>query len=89
MMTLKSVHDLLVTVYEWESYMPETPNVMRIVDTVTKVNIAFRNNRIAVLKALASRDNPNGRYVIKYMQLTHSNNWLKMHGYPMKRKRKH
>lgn len=28
----------------------------------------------------------NEFYKIRYMQLTHSNNWLKMHGYPMRRK---
>lgn len=89
MMTLKDVQDSLVIVHEWKPYIPDTLNVMGIVNTVAEVNIAFHNNRIAVLKALASRDNPNVRFVIKYMQSTHSNNWLKMHGCPMKRKRKH
>ena len=28
----------------------------------------------------------NGYYRVRYMQVTHTNNWLKMHGYPMRRK---
>lgn len=29
----------------------------------------------------------NSRYYdIRYMQLTHSNNWLRMHGYPMNKR---
>ena len=90
MMTLKDVQDSLVTIHDWEPYIPETLNIMGIVKTVADCKIAVRNNRITVIKALASRDKPNGRYVIKYIQLTHSNNWLRMHGYPMKkRKNKH
>ena len=28
-------------------------------------------------------------YLLRYLQMTKTNNWLKMHGYPMRRKRRH
>lgn len=28
----------------------------------------------------------NEYYWVRYLQLTHSNNWLRMHGYPMKKR---
>ena len=54
-----------------EKYTPEYISPIGIEASIIKLREAFKKSE---------------RYFRKYMRNTRSNNWLKMHGYPMRRK---
>lgn len=51
-------------------------------------NLATKKQRVRCYKMLYEHTGDE-RYKIKYLQLTKSNNWMRMHGYPMRRKIHH
>ena len=54
-----------------EKYMPEYISPMGVIASVINIREAFKKSE---------------RCFRKYMRNARSNNWLKMHGYPMRRK---
>ena len=54
-----------------EKYMPEYISPIGVVASIINIREAFKKSE---------------RSFRKYMRNTRSNNWLKMHGYPMRRK---
>lgn len=54
-----------------EKYMPEYISPIGVVASIINIREAFKKSE---------------RCFRKYMRNTRSNNWLKMHGYPMRRK---
>lgn len=69
----------------FKKYSPQILTTVGAVGFIANTNISsMRTKRMyeALYKATG-----NEFYKIRVMQITHSNNWLKMHGYPMNRKR--
>lgn len=54
-----------------EKYTPEYISPIGVVASIITIREAFKKSE---------------RYFRKYMRKARSNNWLKMHGYPMRRK---
>lgn len=67
---------------EFEKYVPKHLDA-RISITILAQAFSKSRKRIEMLRATFDEMNKSyGRYVLQ----VHSNNWLKMHGYPMRRK---
>ena len=56
-----------------EKHAPEYISPIGIAASIINLREAFKNKK-------------SERYFRKYMRNSRSNNWLKMHGYPMRRK---
>ncbi len=81
-MKLDSIHKI----YEsFEKHSPEILIAVGVAGYIGSTLMVINRNNPLVHKALYQATG-NKYYEIRYMQLTHSNNWLKMHGYPMRRK---
>lgn len=81
-MELKSVYETMNYV---KKHKPEIMIASGMVGIICDIQSSLRGNKPLLYKRLYEYTR-NEYYEIRYMQLTHSNNWLKMHGYPMRRK---
>ena len=64
-------------------YSPEVLQVAGIVNTIHAAMLSPISNR-SICKVLYKQTG-NKKYLVEYYRLTKSNNWLRMHGYPMRR----
>ena len=67
------------------TYSPEVILPIGVVNMISSVILSAKRMQPEIYKILYHRTH-NHYYKIRYIQLTHTNNWLKMHGYPMNRK---
>lgn len=68
-----------------KKHSPDILSVVGIVEMVTSTIMAIQKDPKRLYEVLYQTTG-NEFYKTRYMQITHSNNWLKMHGYPMNRK---
>lgn len=66
-----------------EVYVPEALSVAAIAGAI--VSLVYNHRTVALRDAYMRIAEPD-RYKLTVIQRTHSNNWLKMHGYPMRRR---
>lgn len=67
-------------------YIPEELSIVGVNAMVASCALSALSSEMQVLRTLAKH---NICFKVKYLQKTRSNNWLKIHGYPMKRKIHH
>ena len=66
---------------------PEILSTAGIVGMIYSNIFTYGIGRLHMLSVLY-RTTGDNKYLVEYLQLTKSNNWLRMHGYPMNRTRK-
>lgn len=66
-----------------EIYSPDITLGAGIVGMVTSAMMTCRSPKIYLTLYKTTGEE---RWLVKYLRLTKSNNWLRMHGYPMRRK---
>lgn len=59
-----------------------------LIGSIAQLTILSGTNRLRVLKLLYKQTG-DPKYDILIKRMTKSNNWLRMHGYPMRRKKDH
>lgn len=71
-------------------HTPEVLTGIGVVGTVmsTMLVVSQYKNKAVYYKIMYEHTGSD-IYLIKYLQMTKTNNWLKMHGYPMRRRRRH
>lgn len=58
---------------------------MDVISWIAQMSLAFE--RVADAMKELAKCMPNSKEIQRFIALTRSNNWLKMHGYPMRRRR--
>ena len=67
-----------------------SPAILTVIGAAATVMQAMMGSRIGPeIFMRMYRTTGDEYYRIRYYQMTKSNNWLRMHGYPMKRKIRH
>ena len=66
------------------NHIPETLSVLGVAATMIGTMMCMKFE--PKLYNIRYKRTGNEYYLIRYYQKTKSNNWLKMHGYPMRRK---
>ena len=81
MIKLDKVHEVFKIIRKYEPEILCSASVCRTMASVT----AYTRKTPMVYWSLykATRED---KYLAKYYRITKSNNWLKMHGYPLRRK---
>lgn len=69
-----------------KKHTPQIVTTVGVASFIVSTHIGSQMRTERVYKALYIATG-NKFYKMRVMQMTHSNNWLKMHGYPMNRKR--
>lgn len=66
---------------------PEILSGAGVVGMIYSNIFTYGKSRLNMLNVLYRRTG-NKKYLVRYLQLTKSNNWLRMHGYPTNRTQK-
>lgn len=70
------------------NHSPEIIAGIGVIGSITQSMMFNGNNRLRTLKLLYELTG-DPMYDIEIKHMTKSNNWLRMHGYPMRRKKNH
>ena len=68
-------------------FIKYSPEVLQVEGIVHMIHMTMRSNipnRITICKVMYKRTGKK-KYLVEYYRLTKPNNWLRMHGYPMRR----
>ena len=86
---METISKLRPTTDEMRKYLSEIITAAGVAISILSYLRSLNKEEMAAMYKLRYKLTGDKNYELKYLQMTKSNNWLRTHGYPMRRKIHH